>query len=236
MKTIIALCTSLSLISCGDTFEKHVAYPDGPDFGAKLTTSDPDSTATSGYDLCRKISRTARHRGVKDTGWGWTFGILGVASAAAGTIYPLAKSDQPDFGGKVFAASMTAAGVALVVVSRAFFNRSDAASKLASVTASVLGESESGEGGAKPLLISDGAAGAKCNVALGAWEASRADATAIATTLLDKQKADDAKQSAAAEQSKNGLMNNILLKLCPTECTPEQAKGVQDAFRAAHGR
>lgn len=226
-KQTLFLCAAVTVTGCGDVYHDHVAYPDGPDFTAKEATG-PDEVAISGYDLCRKVTRSARARSIKDSAYGWIVGVIGASATAAGTIYPLAKSDPPYFEGKVFAASMTAGGLVLIAVSRAFFNRSDASSKLASITAGVLGESAAPDDKGKVTgRISDGDAGAKCNTALGAWESSRSDASAIATALLDKEKSDNAKQNAAAEASRDTLLNKMIDKVCPAGCTVEQL----DSFR-----
>jgi len=233
MKPIcVAVVVACAGCSHEPDFGKHVAYPDGPDFSKP--TTDPDAPSTSGYDFCRKVSRTARLRSVKDQGFGWGFAILGVGATATGTIIPLSKDGPLTFSNKVVSASLTAGGLALIAASRAWFNRSDAASRLAGATAAVLGERDGAGKDASATIISEQVAGSKCNVALGAWESSRSDSSAIATALLDKQKTDSAKDDDKTKNAKIELMKLLTEKLCPTGCsTPEQTKSLQDALKAA---
>jgi hypothetical protein len=109
---------------------------------------------------------------------------------------PLAIDDMTT-AEKATAGGLTIAGGLFIAGARAWFARSDAASKLAGVTIGVLGE-KNGEGN----IISAADAGAKCNVALGAWETSRTDATAIATKLLDEQKSETSKAKDEATDQK----------------------------------
>jgi hypothetical protein len=120
----------------------------------------------------------------------------------SGTLIPLSKAGKLDFDAKFGSAALIAGGGILIALGQAILNRSDAASKLAGATASNLGETQTT--GEKREIIPATDAGAKCSIALGAWESSRADATAIASTLLEAEKKEgsDAKAKAFDAQGK----------------------------------
>lgn len=96
------------------------------------------------------------------------------------------------------------------LLGQAVLKRSDAASKLAGETVSVLGESED-KNGTQVRITADEAA-AKCSKALGAWESARADATARATKLLEEKKA-DAKEAEAKATDANTKANKATKNL-----------------------
>ena len=143
----------------------------------------PNFKPGDGYGGCKDISAAARVRASQTSGWGWAFSVGGAGTAIAGTtLIPLDGTLTNHE--KIVAGSLTAGGALLVAIGQAWFKRSDAASTLASETASILGERDSDRPIAEEMMVS------KCNTALGAWEKSRADATALAATLLQQQKND----------------------------------------------
>jgi hypothetical protein len=146
---------------------------------------DPAFAPRAGYKSCQDISMSARVRASTTSGWGWAFSIAGAGTAVTGaTVFPLAGDLSPRE--KIVAGSLTAAGALLFAVGQAWIKRSDAASTLAGETASILGEGSADDSKAEQTVVK------KCNVALGAWERSRTDASGVTTTLLQKQKEETA--------------------------------------------
>ena len=79
---------------------------------------------------------------------------------------------------------------------------SDATSKLSGVAAEVLGTTHLAKDKLTTLLTED-AAGYRCNLAMGAWETSRSDSTTFAFKLLDAEKhATDKSDDADAHAGK----------------------------------
>lgn len=217
MKHLIAVIL-ISMSACG-----ILQNPAGPSYPTtEATHKAMEIPPRDGYEYCQRISGSARVRASRTASWGWTFSILGAGASLSGALIPLSKAGKLDFDAKFGSAALVAGGGILIALGQAILNRSDAASKLAGATASILGEtqtlSETQTTGAKREIIIARDAGAKCSIALGAWESSRADATAIASTLLEAEKKEgsDAKAKAFAAQA-NADKANTDLKNAETE-------------------
>lgn len=151
----------------------------------------PGGSSGDGYLGCRQISVRARDRASADSALGWTFSITGASAVAAGTtVIPLDGSLTRSE--KIVAGSLAVAGALLVTVGQAWFKRSDAASTLAGEAAAILGNSDA-EGASRESGVVQ-----KCNIALGAWERSRTDASELSTHLLQ-----DEKKEAEVAKAKN---------------------------------
>jgi hypothetical protein len=150
-----------------------------------------DPRSGHGYDGCADFKAYASKRASRSSALGWTFLISGAGATAAGaTVLPL--DGTLSRREKLVAGSLVAGGVLLLTAAQAFFKRSDAASTFAGEAASVAGERDGG----KP--IADDLMAAKCNAALGAWERSRTDSSAVAAALLQDQKTATAKDAGSS--------------------------------------
>jgi len=166
-------------------------------------------------------------------GWGWFFALTATGATATGaTIIPLAVDGELSSAQKATAVSLTLGGGLLALAARAMFHRSDAASTLASSSASILAEREDG------MSLTSSQLSSKCNRALAAWEKSRTDATAVASSLLEKEKAEKAEEdsaagkSDAADKGKLELLGNLLAKLCPAgKCSEDVIKSITDSIK-----
>lgn len=233
MKQLAAAIVAL-VCGCG-----AITNPSGPEY-------PKDESPKNGYEYCQMISDSARVRASRTAVYGWTSMVLGASSTALGVAFPLAKSDPLEFKQKMGTSALAFGGAALFLIGQAVLKRSDAASKLAGETVSVIGERV--DSGGKKVPISADEAGAKCSVALGAWETSRSDATALAGKLLANEKAEkkeadnkaadaDAKKSDAeaktkdAEKKQKDLKNEVqeLLRTCGPKlnCTEQQVIDIQ---------
>jgi hypothetical protein len=145
------------------------------------------------------------------------FSVDGAGSTAAGaTILPL--DGDLSRAQKLTAASMVAGGVILFSIGRALLNRSDASSTPASATTAALGEWKAGNTDTEVI--------AKCNIALAAWENSRTDATALATSLLEKEKGQaeaDREQTRQAQETTTQKALNACVN-----CDAEQIRSIID--------
>jgi len=146
-----------------------------------------------GYRDCARLSVDARIRATDTSGWGWAFSIAGAGAAATGTtVLPLdgtlSRSE------KIVAGSLVAGGALLFAIGQAWIKRSDAASTLAGETAALLDNAKPDDTHSEAITVG------KCNAALGAWERSRTDGTAVAASLLQDQKAET---KAAEDKAKN---------------------------------
>ncbi len=160
-------------------------------------------------EQCSALAGSARVRATRASGWGWTFGVAGFGAAAAAAAIPLVGDGAEMEGGlskneKIVAASLTASTVAFLAIARAFFHRSDAASHLAAATTQAISDSPG----------DDDQMARSCNGALAAWERSRADATKIAESILDDQKAGAKERELAGQKEQIKLKEQLdLLRL-----------------------
>lgn len=151
--------------------------------GPRLATGAGEPGA---FDYCAGMSREAGQRGSQLAMAGWVFGIGATGATAGATIIPLTDEGGLSTEQKVATLSLVAVAAAFGVVSKAYLARSDSASALSGATASVLGEMKDG------ARIDPHLARAKCNVAYGAWQQSRTDASTFATLLHVGEKESEA--------------------------------------------
>ncbi len=162
---------------------------------------------------CAEVELKARESASRFSTLGWATAVLAFGSFTAGsTVIPLAGEGEGMEGGlsteeKITAASLTAGSVALAALSRALFKRSDAASVLAGETALSIAEE------ADPIKLTS-----RCNKAISAWEASRADAGKLADALLQQERKDNeddktkaAKADALADENHKLKKINIFM-------------------------
>jgi hypothetical protein len=187
--------------------------------GPTFPTAHPPDPAAE-YLYCQRIGNSARVRAAETAGWGYGLTVLGVGSTTVGTAIPLSKSDELQFKHKMGVAGLMAGGIVLYIIGEAFLKRSDAASKLASEVNNILGERVEDPATKKRGPIARDEAAAKCTVALGAWEASRADATALASKLREKDRAEKeaAQQEAATEKKKSTDLKKMIQTCVPPAC------------------
>jgi hypothetical protein len=172
--------------------------------GPNFPPARPGDLPKDGYEYCQRISATARVRASRLAVEGWALSIAGAGASAAGAAWPLAKSDELAFKQKFGSASLIAGGALVFALGRALLDRSDAASKLAGETASILGETVDQDG--KKIRIGPDAADSKCSAAMGSWETTRSSATAFASQLLETKKAEaKASESKATESTRQAV-------------------------------
>lgn len=173
-------------------------------------------------------------------GAGWVFAVSGALATAAGTtVIPLTNDGELTRNEKRAAASLTATGVVLALISRAWFKRADAASKLASETSAILGgfkEVSEVQNPSAPIAAPTAAATlatSRCNTALAAWESARTDVTAVANSLLEQKRAEQAKAEQDTKKQIVDELGSLLEQACPDagDC-PDQVKALKKLFKA----
>lgn len=187
----------------------------GPSYSAQGGAGD-------GYEHCRRTASSARDRAFNASVGGWTLTAFAVGAGTAGTIVPLASTNGLSWGEKVASATLMASAGAMIIGAKALFQRSDAASMLAGEAASVLG-AKNGDGPSAGF-ISHEEAGARCNLAISAWEKSRQDANALASTLLDQQR---------SKQSEVSVVSMVKAACASNGCDLEQLEALSRLLKLA---